>query len=234
MPVRRFALLAVLGVLLLAPAAGAQAPARTISVTGDALLRAANDTARVGFRVKARGPTSAKALRRSSARLRKVVGALGILGIRGTDLRTGRVRVARRRGRRGRKLPGFVASSGVTTVVRDVERTGAAIDAAVLAGASSVSGPSFFIFDPAALRRRALVRALRDARAKAVDLAAEAGLTLGKPISIRESTFVDSLSDFDREGGEGFTQEGRAFAPAPTRPGRTQVAGTVYVVFEAE
>lgn len=48
----RFALACVLATLLLAPAASAQAPARTISVTGDASLKAANDTARVGFDVE--------------------------------------------------------------------------------------------------------------------------------------------------------------------------------------
>ena len=118
--------------------------------------------------------------------------------------------------------------------MRDVEQTGAAIDAAVAAGAASVSGPSFFIDDPQALLRGALVLAFRDARAKAAQLAAEAGLTLGGAISIRESTFVPSDTDFGSEGGGG-RGEGVPDAPAraPTRPGRTQVFGTVYVVFEA-
>ena len=228
--------LALLAVLLLVPgAASAQATARTISVTGDASLKAANDTARVGFGVEGRGPTPSVALRNSSARLRRVLGALKGLGVADRDLRTRSVSVARRRDRRGRKLPGYIARGGVTAVVRDVTQTGAAIDAAVAAGAASVSGPSFFIDDPRAVLRRALVAAFRDARSKAAQLAAEAGLTLGGPISIRESTFVPSDTDFGGEGGGG-DSEGRvapAPAPAPTKPGRTQVFGTVYVVFEA-
>ena len=65
-------------------------------------------------------------------------------------------------------------------------------------------------------------------------LAAEAGLTLGQTISIRESTFVPSETDFfsdDDGGGGGGVDQGRR--EAPTEPGRTQVFGTVYVVFEA-
>jgi len=225
---------AVLAVLLLVPAASAQAPLRTISVTGEGSTRAANDTARVGFGVEARGATRPVALRRSSARLRQVLAALRRLGVSDPDLRTRAVTVARRRDRRGRKLPGYIARGGVTATVRDVSRTGAVVDAAVDAGAASVAGPRFFIDDPNAALHRALVAAFRDARTKAAALAAEAGLTLGQTISIRESTFVPSDSDlvgFDEDSGGG-QEQGRPVA-APTEPGRTQVFGTVYVVFEA-
>jgi uncharacterized protein len=231
-----FAAALVLAVLVPASAASAQAPVRTISVTGEGSTRAANDTARVGFGVEARGATRPVALRRSSARLRAVLAAIRGLGVADADLRTRGVSVDRRRDRRGRRLPGYIARGGVTATVRDVNRTGAIVDAAVDAGAASVNGPRFFIDDPNAALHRALVAAFRDARTKAAALAAEAGLTLGQAISIRESTFVPSDSDlvgFDEDsGGGGGEQQGRRVA-APTEPGRTQVFGTVYVVFEA-
>ncbi|HEV2874102.1 MAG TPA: SIMPL domain-containing protein [Thermoleophilaceae bacterium] len=230
----RSAAACVVALLLLVPAANAQAPVSTISVTGEGSLTAANDTARLGFGVEGRGATRPVALRRSSANLRRVLAALKGLGVADRDLRTRGVSVAPRRDRRGRKLPGYLARGGVTAVVRDVTRTGAVVDAAVAAGAASVDGPSFFIDDPQALLRRALVAAFRDARSKAAALAAEAGLTLGQTISIRESTFVPSETDFvDFDGGGGGSQERRASDPAPTEPGRTQIFGTVYVVFEA-
>jgi uncharacterized protein YggE len=235
MSARRAAVVAcVLAVLFLVPAAHAQAPVRTISVTGEASLTAANDTARVGFGVERRGATRPVALRRSSANLRRVLAALRRLGVADRDLRTRGVSVVPRRDRRGRRLPGYIARGGVSVVVRDVTRTGAVIDAAVAAGAASVNGPSFFIDDPRALLRRALVAAFRDARSKAVELAAEAGLTVGQPISIRESTFVPAETDFfDEDGGGGGGGQEQRTRAAPTEPGRTQVSGTVYVVFEA-
>jgi uncharacterized protein YggE len=227
----RCAAACVVAMSLLVPAASAQVPARTISVTGQAALSAANDTARLGFGVEGRGATRPVALRNSSASLRRVLAALRGLGVADRDLRTRGVRVAPRRDRRGRKLPGYIARGGVTAIVRDVTETGAVVDAAVAAGAASVDGPSFFIDDPRALLRRALVEAFRDARSKAAELAAEAGLTVGQAISIRESTFVPSETDFDSEGGGG-QDESRRVA-APTEPGRTRVFGTIYVVFEA-
>jgi uncharacterized protein YggE len=232
-PVRSTAI-CVLVVLLLVPAANAQLPVRTISVTGEASITAANDTARLGFGVEARGATRAAAVRKSSAKLRRVLAALRGLGVADRDLRTRGVRVTRRRDRRGRKLPGYIARGGVNAVVRDVTQIGAVIDAVIVAGAASVDGPSFFIDDPQALLRRALVAAFRDARSKAAALTAEAGLTLGQTISIRESTFVPAELDFDSGGGGGGgggEDQGRRLAP--TEPGRTQVFGTVYVVFEA-
>jgi uncharacterized protein len=227
----RSAAACALAALFLVPAANAQSPARTISVTGEGTITAANDTARLGFGVEGRGATRPVALRNSSANLRQVLAALKGLGVADRDLRTRGVSVARRRDRRGRKLPGYIARGGVTAVVRDVSQTGPLVDAAVAAGAASVDGPSFFIDDPQAVLRRALVAAFRDARSKAAALAAEAGLTLGQTISIRESTFVPSETDFGGEGGGG--EEQRRGAAAPTRPGRTQVFGTVFVVFEA-
>lgn len=224
--------IAVLALLLPASAAQAQAPVRTISVAGEAELTAANDSARVGFGVEERGATRPEALRRSSASLRRVIAALRELGVAATDLRTRGVSVATRRDRRGRRLPGYVAGGGVTAVVRDVRQAGAVVDAGVAAGAASVSGPSFFIDGPAALLRRALLAAFRDARAKATDLAGEAGLTLGQPLSIRESTFVPSDTDFV-SGGDGGGRDESFSRAAPTRPGRSRISGTVYVVFEA-
>jgi uncharacterized protein len=228
----RSAAACVLAGLLLVPAANAQSPARTISVTGEGSITAANDTARLGFGVEGRGATRPVALRRSSANLRSVLAALRGLGVADRDLRTRGVTVARRRDRRGRKLPGYIAHGGVTAVVRDVTRTGAVVDGAVAAGAASVDGPSFFIDDPQALLRRALVAAFRDARSKAAALAAEAGLTLGQIISIRESTFVPAELDFDG-GDDDAGGGGGGRLAAPTEPGRTQVFGTIYVVFEA-
>lgn len=229
----RLAIGCVLAASLLAPgAAHAQAPARTLSVTGEATLRATNDTARIGFGVEGRGALRSVALRRSSAHLRRVLARLRQLGVAEADLRTRVVRVVPRRDRRGRRLRGYIASGGVTAVIRDVGQTGAVVDAAVEAGAASVDGPRFFIDDRRALVRRALTLAFRDARSKAAELAAEAGLTLGQAISIRESTFVASDTDF-AGGGLGRDEAQAPARPAPTRPGRSQVFGTVYVVFEA-
>ena len=228
----RAILIALSALVLLPTSAGAQADARRISVVGKASLSARNDTARLVLAVDARARTRREAIRRSSVRMRRVLRALGSAQIADRDLRTGSVTVFRLRNRRGRPLGRFEARQGVRVTVRDAERAGAIVDVAVRAGGVPVEGPTFFLADERGLLRRALVAALRDARAKAAALAAEAGLTLGVPTSIREAGFEP-----ERVAAEGEPLEslGRG-APAPrppTRIGRTRVAGTVFVVFEA-
>jgi len=218
---------AVLALALVA-APSAHAQQRTISVVGDATLTAANDTARVGFGTAAVRRSRVAALGASSTRLRRVLETLRAAGIRPADLRTSPVSVQRLRSRRGRPLRRYRASGGVTALVRDARRAGSVVQAGLGAGATSVRGPRFFVLDARAFARRALVLAFGDARAKAQALAREAGLTLGPPVSIRESAFQEEAATQD----DAATPDGQA-APAPTRPGTSTVEASVNVVFEA-
>jgi uncharacterized protein YggE len=221
--------------LCLVPAS-APAQQRTISVTGDATLSAANDTARISFSVEALRGSRSSALGVASRRLRGVLGALRANGVAASDTRTGAISIRRERvrTRRGRVVR-YRARSGVRAVVRPASRSGDVVDAAVKAGASVSSGPTFFVADGKALQRRALVAAFANARAKAAALAGESGLALGRPLSVRESTFVaaEPPSD-DQQNAETAPVRGETTpAPAPTRPGTTSVDATVYVVFDA-
>jgi len=220
--------------LALVPAsAGAQQ--RTISVAGGASLSAANDTARVSFAVEAVRAGRSAALGTASRRLRAVLGTLRRNGVAAADTRTGAISVVRERvrTRRGRVVR-YRARSGVRAVVRPASGVGEVVDSAVGAGASVSSGPDFFVADGKALQRRALVAAFADARAKAAALAGESGLALGRPLSLRESTFVAEEPQQQEEAGSRNQADGQPqAAPTPTRPGRTSVEATVYVVFEA-
>ena len=74
--------------------------------------------------------------------------------------------------------------------VRDIDQSGAVIDAATAAGgdASQVGGVSLVIEDDAGLIQQARESAWQDATVKAEQLAELAGVTLGAPISITETT----------------------------------------------
>ena len=237
--VRARSVIALLATLLIAaagaPAASAQEQ-RTISVAGEASLTARNDAARVGFAAIAVRPTRQAALNASSQRLRRVIAALRGIGVEEHDVRTGSVSVSRRRDRRGRPIAGFRAGQAVRAIVREARRAGVVVSAAVDAGATSVSGPSFFIADPRALLRRALGAAFQDARLKAEELARQSGLTLGRALAIRDRAFQDAGGlNVEGEGQDesgGGRGELRA-APTPTRPGNTRIDGSVDVVFEA-
>jgi uncharacterized protein YggE len=212
---------------LVPDAASAQ---RTISVAGDASMSVPNDAARFVLGVEVSRRTPGAALRTSSARMRRVTARLRASGIPAADIETLVVdldRVVRRRRGGRRRLVRFVATNRVRVTVREVRRAGETVDAAVRSGATSVRGPDFFRSDARALYRQALLMAFDDARAKADALARRAGGTIGRPLSIRESGFEESVAE---RGLERAAAPGRR-AP-PVEPGTTEVDAQVFVVFE--
>jgi len=72
--------------------------------------------------------------------------------------------------------------------VRDLSKLGDLLGAAIDAGADTIQGIQFRIQDPAALRAQARAAAMHDARRQADQLATLAGVTLGAPLSIEETS----------------------------------------------
>src|SRR4051794_17992683 len=108
-----------------APAIADDPPQRTITVAGTAALTAANDTAGFTTGVTVRRSGAAEALRAASARMQRVLSALGDQGIARNDIRTQRVDVTRMR---RRHVVVYAATSTVFVTVRAVQRTGSVID----------------------------------------------------------------------------------------------------------
>jgi hypothetical protein len=100
------------------------------------------------------------------------------------------------------------------------------VDAAVGAGADSVSGPALSRGDSAGLYREALRAAVDDAKAKAQALAAASKLTLGEVTSVAESGAAPvplaSLAGKAADSGS-----------VVIEPGTTQVQASVSVTFSA-
>jgi uncharacterized protein YggE len=230
--VTRSALLACLaaGLVVASPGvatAQTTAPAeRTITVVGMASVTAPNDTAGVSFGVRTAHATPAAALSDTSGRTQRVIAALTAAGIAKADIQTQTVSLSRgvrpRRGHRKRRVV-YTATNSVSVVVRDIGTTGTVIQAAVNAGATSVSGVEFSASNADDLYRRALGLAYDDAHAKAAALAEHAGATLGRPISIQEGQ-----QDFVNPSA----QTVAAPSPAPPiEPGTATVDAFVTVVF---
>jgi uncharacterized protein YggE len=76
------------------------------------------------------------------------------------------------------RLAGYQFSNVVAAVVRDIERVGDAIDAALTAGATNVDRIAFRVADPSAAERRAREAAVADARLKAATYAEAAGVSI--------------------------------------------------------
>jgi len=176
---------ALTGVLRL-DGAGAETPAPAVdavSVTGEGTVFAVPDRAEISAGVDTRAQTAKAALDANATAMERVLQALRAGG--GTDVTTQTVSLATSFDNQGTPN-GFVASNiASATVVFD--KAGSLIDAAVMAGANTVYGPSPSRSDADALYRQALAKAVADAGQRAAALATAAGRELGRVTAITEA-----------------------------------------------
>jgi uncharacterized protein len=224
--VRTSTIFALFALVLLVPAF-AVAQERTVSVQGTATQEVPNDTASLRFAVSKERRSRAAALRVVSIRLREVIAAVQATGGVGPgDVTTGTIAV-REISRDERTL--FRASESVTVILHQPERAGEMVSAAVAAGATGTSGPTFFPGDPEAAYNNTLIAAFDQAKAKASALASRAGATLGPAVTIEEGSEVVPNQPQSR------SKQPAAAEPAPpTKPGASTVTATVHVVFALE
>ena len=202
---------------------GGPAPG-TLSVVGTGSIDTTPDIATVSAGVTTQGSTAGEAMDANARAMAKVIKALKDAGIASKDLQTQFVSVDPRYDDGGLRITGYGASNSVSAVVRGLSDVGSVIDAAVAAGANTVSGPSLGREDQDKLYRDALADAVANARDKAAALARAAGVSLGA---------VKSLDESPQSSGP--VVYGAAFAKTdaatPIEPGTTEITASVRVVF---
>jgi len=165
---------------------GAVVSAAGITVVGTGSVTTTPDTAEWSFGVQTSAETAEAALSANSEAMKRVVASLTDAGVSGDDLQTEQVSVWPRTGDDGVAIVGYDASNTVRATVRDLDRAGGIVDAAVAAGANQVYGPSLTVSDADAQYQAAVDAAFDDARARAEAIAEKAGVTLGAPVAIVE------------------------------------------------
>ena len=191
-----------------------------VTVTGTGSVESVPNRAGLSVGVSSDAATAQAALAANADKAASVIDALRAAGIAKADLQTTDVTVSPRWDNRGRQ-DGFTAHSSLQVDVASVSRAGAILDAAVAAGATETSGPSFDRSDRSQLYRNALKAAFADARGKAATLAGEAGASLGAVQRIEESPGVQPMPLFSA------AKE----SATPVEPGTTEVQATVTVTF---
>ena len=97
----------------------------------------------------------------------------------------------------GRILRGYRVNNTVNTKVRELDNLSDIIDDATAAGGDIivVNSIQFMIEDPTPLQAQARALAVKNAEAKAQTLAEAGGVTLGKPITITETSYAAGAPD---------------------------------------
>jgi uncharacterized protein YggE len=162
----------------------------TVTVVGEGITSAVPDTAVLQLGVETRGGTPGEALEACSRALEEVIAALRAAGVQPPRLATGQLSVHPDwEVAQGEKRPaGYRATAGLTARLDVPARAGQVASAAVAAGgeAARVHGLALVVGDRAGVLAAARQAAWRDARGRAEQYAALAGVGLGRVVRIEE------------------------------------------------
>ena len=173
-----------------------------LTVHGMGTVSMAPDRATIDFGVSRSSTDIAEAQAYVNETLGKVIGGLKEMGVRENDIQTNAINIYRDYDYES-SAPGdvaYIVENSVSVQIPDIDRVGEYIDAVFEAGANTFSGISFSASDNAEEKTRALALAVDDARARAENLAAAAGMKLGELRSMN-----DTVNDnyFYRNAGDG-------------------------------
>jgi uncharacterized protein YggE len=204
----------------------------TVSVSGHGQVTVPPDTASVSMGIDVIQPTLAEAQKQATAQATAVIAALKAAGIADEDIQTDyfSVNILRDYSENAdpTQITGFEIMNQLQLTVRDTDKLGELLGKAVTAGANSINGVTFYVDDQTAAAREARTLAVEDARTKAEELAAAAGLTLGPVIAIAEGTVAPMPPPM--YGGAGGAMA-KAEADVPVQPGSSTIAVDVAMTF---
>lgn len=230
-----------LAVLILASAAGAagctgdtqvtNVPPDTsgITVAGHGEVQAPPDTGFFDIGVEVTATTVEDARSRAARAADAVISAVKKNGVDDKDIRTLNISIfpAYDYGTAGQpRITGYVVSNTVEVKVRKLDTFSAVIDAAIAAGgdAARLHGVRFDIEDTDKLRQQARELAMKDARARAEELAKLGEVDLGDPIAITETFGTNPTPVLSVERAAG-----AADLATPIQPGTATVVVEVSV-----
>jgi len=186
--------------LAAAATAASEAPTaprlRTITVAGEGEATGAPDVAITTLGVEVSAPKAGPAVNEANARMKAVVDAVRRARVADRDMRTEEFAVffeadpnsPRPEGATPRPAGSYHVRNTVRVTIREIARASEILDAALSAGANTVSGIRFTIEDPAPLRAKARERAVADSRSRAEALARASGVAVGPILSITEGS----------------------------------------------
>lgn len=223
---RLLALLAI-GVALLAGGADAATTAATtttdsVTVTGTGSVTAVPDQAEFDFTVQTKGATAAGALSRNATDTKAVIAAVEGAGVPSANVQTTQVSLDPVMSNDGTSIVGYTAANSIDVTKLAIAKAGPLVDAAVGAGANSVSGPSLTVSSQDSLYAQALKAAVVQSKAKAQALADAAGRNLGAVTTIVEGGGSSPLP---------FAVGAAAKDSTPIEAGTQQIQATVTVTY---
>lgn len=200
--------------------------ARQVTVVGSGQVQGVPDTLTADVEIEAVAADVTAAMNQTNQRQQAVISALTAGGIDPADIGTTGVNLQPQYGD-NQVITGYRASNSIRVKIRKLDTASGALTAIVNAGGNNtrINSVSYSIEDDSKLVSDARTRAFEDARGRAQQYAQLSGLSLGKVISISETS-----------GGATppppVPMPGAMAAAVPLQPGQQTVSFAVTAVWE--
>ena len=212
---------------------------RTITVVGEGKVRIKPDVAQTTIGVDVRKSTVKEASAEAKKVMDEVLKVLKAQGIEDKDIQTSGFSIwveTPPYGPEGAAAtqpePVYHVSNQVAVTIRDLDKAGTVLDAAIEAGANNIYGVNFSLAEPGKMESEARQKAVADAKAKAEELAGLTGVKIDKVVSVSEVI----------GGGGGYYNNFKAMQPSAAgmggggsiAPGELELSMQLQVVYSVQ
>ncbi|MCR4368903.1 MAG: SIMPL domain-containing protein [archaeon] len=211
---------------------------RLLSVTGQVIKTVSPDQAEITISIETLDKSAKKSQQDNAELAAKVMAALKAAGVPEADIQTTGYNLYEEQqwnelSRKSESI-GYRTTNSVLVTLKNLGSTGDVIDAAVDAGANSISGVRFSLSNAKQdeLRTEALKEAAQNAKVKADSIASGLGVTLFQVYSASENSGYSTpyyYKGYDLAVAE---SDGAARAPTSITPGDVEFTASVSVQFE--
>lgn len=204
---------------------------KTLNVSGIGVVYLKPDIVYINIGVNTQRPNAAEAVEINKEQTSKVIAAIKDFGVAEKDIRTTNFSIWSnpQYDPMGQiTSTNYSVDNTVNVTVRDLDKLGDLLDAAVQAGANNIYSIQFDVEDKTEATKEARAQAVEDAKTEAKELADAAGVKL---VTIESINYYESSPTpyFEGKGGGGGAMS--EAAAVPIQPGQLAISVTVNVTY---
>ncbi|MEM1329482.1 MAG: SIMPL domain-containing protein [Planctomycetota bacterium] len=203
-----------------------EAEPATLTVQGVGVVEAEPTQVTVTVGVEETAESASGAQRRVSAKMRRIIAKIKLLGLDNAVLQTASIQLYPKHSPKRERIVGYTASSSLRIRFDEPDRTGDVIDNAIETGANANVSIRFGLANDGPARAEALKRAIAAARENAETIAAASGVSIVKTYKIADQ--------YARPTPRMALERASFDAATPIETGEVGVTATVTIVYIIE
>ncbi len=210
-------------------------PSRTITVTVEGKTTAGPDLAEVSFSVVTQGQNPATLSDNNNQKMNAVLQFVKSQNIADADITTTNYDLSPNyewdKNTERNYITGYTLTQTVEVKVRDLSKVASVVGGLAPLGVNQIGGITFTFADEEKVLAAARADAFTKALAKAKEMASEAGVSLGKVVSVAENNYIPSPRAMFSVANEAMGAGSAAVAPT-IQPGTQDITDNVSITYQ--